>query len=61
MDGRSPWEHIGGLLLLAALVLCLYGEWLLVAVSGGVGALCIWLGWRAYQKREVGGHPDADR
>jgi len=60
MDGRSPWEHIGGLLLLAALVLCLYGEWLLVAISGGAGAICIWRGWRNYQKRAAGEPSDAD-
>ena len=53
MDARSPWEHIGGLLVLAALVLCLYGEWLLVAISGGAGATCIWLGWREYQKKQT--------
>ena len=61
MDARSPWEHIGGLLLLAALVLCLYGEWLLVAINSVVGALCIWRGWRDYQKKQAGESPDGDR
>ena len=60
MDSRTPWQHIGGLLVLAALVLSLYGEWLLVAISGGVGALCIWLGWRAWQKQQSKAHSDAD-
>ncbi len=44
MDARSPWEHIGGALLLAALIFCFYAAWALVALTAGVGSICIWLG-----------------
>ena len=58
MDARSPWEHIGGALILAALIFCFYGEWTLVALSGGVGSICIWLGWREYQRQQSEHHEE---
>ncbi|MFQ5478343.1 MAG: hypothetical protein ACE5E4_06990 [Candidatus Binatia bacterium] len=52
MNARSPWEYIGGVLLLASVLWVLNGEWQLALLCGVGGSACVWAGYRQYQRRQ---------
>ncbi len=60
LNARSPWEHIGGVIAMAGLILLFYDLGLGLLLSA-IGAVCIGLGWRDHvAAREGKGNGDRE-
>ncbi len=51
LNARSPWEHIGGTIVLGGIGMVFFADAWIGLGCMAIGAVCIGVGWRAYQRR----------
>lgn len=51
MTARSPWEHIGGAIVLGGLGITVFADLGLGLLFVAIGALCIARGWRVFKAK----------